>query len=250
MSDNKRQSVLMKLKKFLKGTCLLNYYAKKYSARELDMSQYGKQIKINLGCGLKVCKDYINIDYSIPCLFSKTNKVILSIVYFYLKVIGYSELKRPYRFSINLNQFITIIQNNIFFLCDLLNGLPLKENVVDYYYSSHMIGFSFPHKISYNILKEMHRTMKPNGLIRLSLIDGDFYWADKGKKTLCENYNTNDNCFSFIEIEELLKKIGFMNIRKCKYQEGDYPDMIELDDYSPKVDHALKSQTMYIEAYK
>ncbi len=239
----------MTVKDFLKGETLLRYYSEKRKNKRYDINEK-IVIKVNLGCGLKVCSNYFNLDYNLPCLFAEQNTLVLSLLYYYLKLVRYSELNRPHRFSITRKQFVHIIKNQKFIFHSILYGIPFNNNTVDYYYSSHMLGFSFPQNISYKIFQEIYRTLKLNGLIRLSLTDGDYYWLQNKRIKKSERNNTNENCFTFNEIESILKEIGFSEIRKYKFQEGKYPDMKELDDYSPEVDKAIQSKTMYVEAQK
>lgn len=139
---------------------------------------------------------------------------------------------------------------NIFVCHNLRYGIPLNSAVVDFYYSSHMIGFSFPQKKSEKILSEIYRTLKPGGKVRLSLVDGDVFWKCRTKTKAKPKHNSDDNCFSFSQINELLYKNGFVNIERLSYRFGTVPDIETLDDYSPEIDIKNSSATTYVEATK
>ncbi|MCT8975976.1 hypothetical protein N4T77_05140 [Clostridium sp. CX1] len=223
-------------------------YLKKYSIYK-NMHK-GDLLCINLGAGLQVNRNYINIDFNLPSLFSNKSERFIRKLYDILHSTGYSELYIPIRgIKVNKDKFVNLLKNNTFIFHNLLYGIPLENSIVDLYYSSHMLGFSFNKVKSINLLEEVFRTLKVNGVIRLSLVDGEYYWKDKLKPKATKAFS-NDNCFTYSEIEYILIKIGFRYVKKYEYKRGSHKLLIELDDYSPEVDSQFGQRTMYIEAIK
>jgi len=225
----------------------LIFYCDKNKNKKFNIT--GNVVKVNLGSGLKVANGWVNLDFNLPSLFSQIKVYPLySILYDILKKINYSELKRPYRFSLSKQKFVEILKNNFFIAHNLQYGIPLGDNSVDFYYSSHMIGFSFSRKTSLFILEETFRTLKTNGYLRLSILNGDYFYSVIKNKY---KYNIKDeNCFTFNEIKSILEKIGFKNVINMEFQKGATPDIDILDDYSPFVDKILNTKTLYIQAQK
>jgi hypothetical protein len=234
----------------LKALSLLNYILFQYT-KHIKWSKHGLHeqgaIKVNLGCGLKIASGWINIDYNLPCLFAKWPTIFLKFLYRLLSYVGYSEFNRPFRFTLSENDFVSLLKSNKFLCSNLKKGIPFKEASIDFYYSSHMIGFSFSSQETTVLLGEIYRTLKKNGLVRLSLVDGDHYWS------LIDRSNMNplnDNCYRFADIVKDLKLAGFVNVDRCSFKCGKVPEMNILDDYSPDVDNYYGEKTMYIEATK
>jgi predicted SAM-dependent methyltransferase len=231
---------------------ILNLYLKiycwihRYYNYKINLSP----LKINLGCGLKIANGWINVDYNLPSLFSNSPIIMKKKLYRVLKAVRYSLLDVPNRYGeIKENEFLNILENNNFICANLLYNIPIKDNCVDYYYSSHMFGFSFSHKEALLIFDHMYRTLKNNGKIRLSLVDGDLYWKSH-KKPIVIKRNSNYNCYSFNEVRLNLEMVGFKNIVKMRRCIGKVPDLEKLDDYTDEFDQIINEHTMYIEAEK
>jgi hypothetical protein len=200
-------------------------------------------VKVNLGSGLKVHKEWINIDYNLPSLVAGSPIWVLNFIFDILIKTNYSELDRPYRFSINKQQFVKILKENTFVAHNLKYGIPFMDYSVHYFYSSHMIGFSFPKETSKFLLKEIYRTLTVGGKLRLSF-DGPIFGNKKSKRSL------NQNSYSYNEIKLTLEEVGFSFIKRYRFQEGTIPDLDVLDDYSPEIDRLIGVETIYLEAEK
>lgn len=225
---------------------LMKYCAWRNKGRLYDFENVGP-LKVNIGSGLLLAKGWIHIDYNIPALVSRKSSFILNHTYKVLQKNSYSELNRPFRFKISQESFVNILSENEYILHNVLYGLPFRDNKIDYCYSSHMIGYSFSKEKSKYVLKEVFRALKPGGSLRLSVIDGDYYWKVRDPKI---HNLRNDNCFRFEELKEILNKTGFRNIKRCSYKTGEFPEQYCLDDYSEAIDQKLNEKTLYVDASK
>jgi predicted SAM-dependent methyltransferase len=228
----------------------LKFYGWLHQNRKIVLNSFSAPVKVNLGSGLKVASGWINIDFNLPALFSPGYFGMTKRLYRLLKKLNYSELDRPFRFTLNETKFIDILKNNNFLCHNLLYGIPLESASVDYIYSSHMIGFCFPLMETKYLLSEAFRTLKPGGKMRLSIVDGDYYWRERKRQERSHLFFSDDNCFSFSEIKTLLEEAKFTHIRKMEYRQGIVADLLLLDDFSPEVDRQLKTHTLYLEAEK
>lgn len=134
---------------------------------------------------------------------------------------------------------------------DVLKGLPLAENSIDYIVSIHVLP-----EIAYNnldaTLRELHRVLKPGGVLRLSLPDMDrairayqsgdrdyFLIGDEVVKDLSAKlvvqltwFGRSRCLFTDSMTRELLERNGFGNISSCEYQQSasGLAGITELDD--------------------
>jgi len=206
--------------------------------------KYDGLIKINLGCGLRVAKGWLNIDGSLNALISSWPSFLH---------------KLAYRFSgsnnyISSNLYCEILKNNSFLYHDLSQSFPINKNSVDFIYSSHFFEHIFQDDAQV-LLKSCYDALKPKGIIRISIpdlehavslyhqgkkremLDNFFFVAGKGSYLARHKY-----MYDFDMIREILVQLGFVNVKRCKYQEGKCPDIINLDIY-PEI-------SLYVEAEK
>ena len=201
-------------------------------------------VKINLGCGLAVAPEWINIDGSLNSLVSNLPKFFHKVAY---RLTGanryYSE-----------QEYCRLIGNHIFVHHDLSYGIPLNDNTVDFVYSSHFLEHLFL-KDAQSLLKESWRVLKPGGVVRVSV--PDLAYAVKiynlgQKREMLENYFfvNDDNSYyarhkymyDFSLLSEELEKAGFKNISQSSFQQGSTPDLKILDN--------REEESLFVEAVK
>ncbi len=147
--------------------------------------------------------------------------------------------------------------------CDILSGLPLESDSMDYVVSIHALPMiPYPNLVS--VLNELRRVLKPDGVLRLGLPD-----IEKGMKAYMENdreyflipdddvksrggkfivqmiwYGYTRTLFTFDFIEELLAKAGFRSITECRHKEtrSPYPEIVDLDN--------RERESLFVEAVK
>lgn len=148
--------------------------------------------------------------------------------------------------------------------CDILDGLPLDNNCIDYAVGIHALS-----EIAYSdivpALQELHRVLRAGGVLRLALPDldkalrayqnGDKEYflipdrevASPGGKLIVHLlwYGGNRTLFTADFMEELLLKAGFNRVHHCDYKttQSQFGDgILELDD--------RPHESLFIEAIK
>ena len=135
----------------------------------------GVLVKVNLGCGLRVAKGWLNIDGSLNAMFASWPNWVHKLLY------HFSGSQQYY----SLDQYCDILENHQFLYHDLALSLPLHDNTVDFIYSSH-----FEHIFkddAANLLKACAKALKPEGIIRISIPDLTYAVSlyGLGKKLKC-----------------------------------------------------------------
>ncbi len=147
--------------------------------------------------------------------------------------------------------------------CDIRAGLPVDDDTFDYVASVHALPMiSFPDLVP--VLRELRRTIKPDGVLRLVLPDVDkgiaaylagdrshFLVPDDDVRSLGGKfvvhmlwYGWSVTLFTADFIEELLEKAGFRAIAHCKLGQTSsrWPEIVELDN--------RESESLFVEAVK
>lgn len=106
-------------------------------------------LKLNLGCGFHTPIGWLNVDYAIGAWLAKPGV--------------FATINKKFKI-INLNW------SNDIFLCDLTKKLPWDDDSVDIIYSSHSLEHLSKIEGRY-LLRECHRLLKPNGIIRIVVPD-------------------------------------------------------------------------------
>ena len=145
--------------------------------------------------------------------------------------------------------------------CDILDGLPLADESIDYISSQHALP-ELKITDQEKALRELSRVLKPDGVLRLCLPDLDRaiaayhsgrreYFLVDDWETLSGNFIThilwhsyNRTLFTFDFAEELLRTAGFRDVRQVAYRQtaSPYPEIVELD--------SRPEESFYVEAFK
>ena len=190
-------------------------------------------VKINLGCGLRVAKGWLNIDGSLNAVFASSPKWMHIILY------RHSGARQYY----SLEQYCDILEKHQFLYHDLSLSLPLHDNTVDFIYSSHFLEHLFKND-AVNLLKACAQALKPGGIIRISIPDLAYAVSlyGLGKKTeMLEDYffvsgkgsylARHKYMYDFDLIKTVLEQVGFIGVTRCDYHQGKIPDLKVLDVY-------------------
>jgi predicted SAM-dependent methyltransferase len=190
-------------------------------------------LKINLGAGLTVKPDWINIDGSINALIASWPKYIQKFLY---KMSG---SKQNYSFQ----QYSEILKNNNFICHDLTFGIPLIDNCADYIFCSHLLEHLTKQQ-GVNLIKEMYRVLKEEGMVRIVVPDLayaiDLYCKGEKEESLKRFYNDEGNqselsrhkyMYDFDILKSILTDTGFTVVTRCQCQHGKTPDIDFLDKW-------------------
>jgi len=202
-------------------------------------------VKVNVGSGLAVAPGWINLDGSLNAVVAKWPSFILRGLY------RLSDSRRWYSFK----QYQNILRNNQFIHHRVDLGLPFQNESVDYIYTSHLLEHLYKPK-SKHLLEEAFRVLKPNGMIRVCIPDLEhaFKLYQEGKKDEALHlffpdpekdageFNRHKYMYDYDMLHDMLDAIGFQDIRRCAYQEGQVPDLDQLDN-RPAI-------TLFVEARK
>lgn len=202
------------------------------------------RVKVNLGCGLAVAKNWLNIDGSLNALVASWPTVFHRAIYY---VTG---AKRYYSCA----EYCLLLRNNIFIHHDLSYGIPYQDETADFVYSSHFLEH-LPKEDGQKLLKEAYRLLKAGGVIRICIPDLSYaisLYNDGAKEKMLENYFFIDDkeshfarhkyMYDFELLSAILEQAGFTNIVRCSYQKGVVPDLHILDN--------RPEDTLYVEGKK
>lgn len=190
-------------------------------------------VKVNLGCGLHVARGWLNIDGSFNAMFASWPHWVRTLLY---RLSG----SRQYY---SLEQYCDILESHHFLHHNLALSLPLRDNTVDFIYSSHFLEHLFKDDAA-NLLKACAKSLKLDGTIRISIpdlayavslyglgkktemLDDYFFVSGKGSYLARHKY-----MYDFELIKVALEEAGFSDVVRCQYQQGRTPDIKTLDVY-------------------
>ena len=191
------------------------------------------KVKINLGCGLRVAKGWLNIDGSLNALIASWPNWMHKFIY---RLTGSNKYY-------SVEQYCEILEGHDFLYHDLSLSLPLQKNSVDFIYSSHFFEHLFKDDAE-DLLKSCANALKPGGTIRISIPDLAYAVSlySLGKKAeMLEDYffvegkgsylARHKYMYDFELIKAALERTGFSKVTRCEYQQGITPDIKMLDVY-------------------
>ncbi|MBC8551752.1 MAG: methyltransferase domain-containing protein [Candidatus Brocadiales bacterium] len=206
----------------------------------------GKEVKVNLGCGLAIAPDWINIDGSLNSLIAAWPRWVHQMFY------RMSGANRYY----SCGEYCSLLRDHQFIHHDLARGIPLTDQSVDFIYSSHFLEHLHLENAE-NLLRESFRVLKPGGIIRICVPDLAHAISLYGngmadKKQMLSNYffvedkasyfAAHKYMYDFELLEEALMRAGFEDVRQCDFQKGVTPDLTKLDN--------REDDSLFVEALK
>jgi len=114
---------------------------------------------LNLGCGMKTSPKVRNIDWSM-CL--RIGKIPI------LNVLAMPLMSAPRRERLRSLRGLDIVVHN------LARGIPAADGTVDMVYHSHLLEH-LDREIAESFLSEIHRVLKPGGIVRVVVPDLELY---------------------------------------------------------------------------
>lgn len=202
-----------------------------------------KIVKVNVGSGIKVAPDWINIDNNFAILFKNYPNFVIDKFYDY----------SYYKNYISKKEFLYILKKNKFIFHDVNYGLPFNNNSVDYIYSSHFLEHLFLEDAK-KLLRETFRILKKGGILRIVVPDLDyiiklfnsnnkikalnFFFSPKSQGL----FHQHKYMYDSETITNILKDLGYKTVLRVNYQKGKVPDLKILDN--------RKEESLYIEATK
>lgn len=204
-------------------------------------NQGQREVKLNIGCGpTGQIKGFDNLDNSPSVLLSRIP--VLKMALYKLSIINKHQYKSDWSGVIR---------------CDVGRRLPYRNEKVDKIYTSHFLEH-IPQKKGVRFLRECHRVLKKDGimrlvvpdllwyaeryvnrtkaLIQLSALPDDRKAHDTFLKTMYGAYLNKkrygaEHCYMYDlpTLVSVLKEIGFQSIRKCQYQEGEDEELATYD---------------------
>mgnify|MGYP001561730087 CR=1 FL=1 len=212
--------------------------------RKVDVPRGLSSVRLNLGCGLAVTKGWINIDGSLNALVAAMPSAL------HISMYQLTGAKRYY----SQREYCRLLSDHIFIHHDLSKGIPLKDNVADYIYSSHFIEH-LHRKDANHLLNECYRVLRNGGILRISVPDLEhairLYFMGSKQEMLQNYFFVEDDeshyarhkyMYDFEMLSTLLHEIGFHDIQRCEFQLGAVPDIDVLDN--------RPNESLFIEAIK
>lgn len=213
---------------------------KRHQRKRVD----GSVVKLNLGCGLAVYGDWINIDGSLNALIAGWPSFMHRFMY---RLTG---ANRYY----SQEEYCRLLGDHKFIHHDLSYGIPLQDQSADFVYSSHFLEHLFRNEAEH-MLKESFRVLKSGGVLRLCVPDLEYavsLYARGEKEAMLSNYFFVDDdnsyyarhkyMYDFSMLDAMLSKLSFKDIQRCAYREGLTPDLLNMDN--------RPEDTLFIEARK
>jgi predicted SAM-dependent methyltransferase len=198
--------------------------------------------KVNLGSGLLVAPQWINVDSGLYSPLRYLPKPVLSYLH---RISGWTSI-------LSQDRYVSVLKNHRFIQHDVRLGLPFDDDSVDFLFASHLLDM-ITQSDGARVIEEAHRVLKPGGFIRLSVSDFDrnieLYYSGAKQEVLGRFFRNSksprDRRYYMYDYETLattLSAAGFAEIRRCRYREGVVPDLEFLDNFP--------EQSLFVEAMK
>jgi predicted SAM-dependent methyltransferase len=183
---------------------------------------------LNIGCGSTFLEDWFNLDNSPNAFLSKIPGI--RFILYKLKLIS-------------SNHYHVKWPKNIIYR-DLSKKLPFSDNYLEYIYTSHCLEHLSKSNLEF-ILREIYRSLKPGGIVRIVLPDLKFYIneyvSNEGNPTRADIFMKGLNVinksrdphlwmYDKDSIKHKLISNGFQEIVSCNFKIGKCIDIDYLDN--------------------
>jgi SAM-dependent methyltransferase len=200
-----------------------------YARRNQRIDAGSDIVKVNVGCGLSVTGDWINLDGSL-------NALIAGWPFIALKMLFRASGSRQW---FSQEQFTSILRNHRFVHHEVRYGLPFADQSVDYVYSSHFLEHLYREDAE-GFLTESFRVLKTGGVIRIltpDLAEAIAAYEEGHKEEALSTffsgrvgmYGQHHYLYDYDILRDLLVSIGFAQVTRPQYREGLVPDVEVLD---------------------
>lgn len=192
-------------------------------------------VKVNLGSGLVCAPGWLHVDLSFNALVAPLPSPALQALYY---LSGSRRMMKK-------EEYVTILRRHRFFHFDLLNGIPLPSNAVDFLYSAHFIEH-LGTADAQRLFREAARVLRPSGVFRVTVpdlgltiaryLDGDRAGAvaellgDHGHHGKLSDHRS---LWDYELLEAALENAGFVGVERRGFRQGNVPDLslIELREH-------------------
>jgi predicted SAM-dependent methyltransferase len=169
---------------------------------EMPMNEDGK-VYVNLGCGANTSGEFINVD--------------------------------------------TVVMPHMHFISDITQLNMFPDNSVDLIYASHVLEH-IPRSRLKKTLKEWHRALKPGGVFRFAVPDFDrlievYMGNSRNVESIINQvmgsegeYDDHHTLWNFEFAREILKGIGFKDVKTWDYQNADHHGFVDKSSRIMKTD--------------
>lgn len=184
--------------------------------------------KYNLGCGLKIYKDFLNVGY-----WGQLDAGVL-----------YKDLNGT--------------ENTVMFNHDLRHGVPAADDSIDLAYHSHMLEhLSYQDGIGF--IKECYRVLRPGGTMRVLVPDLELWinaytqnnhfffdqyrryggidpkiYVAKAAVFMGMLHNHEHKCgYDFESLKWLVEYVGFVDVKRTLYADGEVENLVDLEPMDP-----------------
>lgn len=131
---------------------------------------------------------------------------------------------------------------------------PYPDGTFDYVFSSHMLEHLCPDEAT-GCLREIHRVLKPGGVLRLAVPDLDYIVASynpeqpeglldsifQGRSRKTHPLARHWWHYNARSLDQALRTAGFAQIERCRYQQGRCADVEQIDN---------RPESLFMEAVK
>src|SRR5262245_25913120 len=200
-------------------------------------------VMVNLGSGLTVAPGWFHVDGSLNALVARWPETLLKILY------QWSDNRQWF----SQDQYVQILKQHRFVHHRLQYGVPFCDKTVDVIYSSHTLEHLFLEE-GQALLQDAYRALRVGGLVRLAVPDLEhtirLYQSGEKEQALAFFFNRNREgylnshhyMYDFELLKNLLEKVGFVEVQRCRFREGMMQDAALLDN--------RPEEPLYVEARK